>query len=715
MKIVFLPNLPSKGDISDFLDAHGDEAGKQALLSLLERTPTWTPAAEDRQEAPQATKKPERGETGGDTGGKETKRDKLLVAHDVFTDSGASVFLDDENAPWARVPRNGGHEVMQADAEPFRRWMLRKFVATEGAGLADQTISMLIRYVAALADDRPRKKLWPRFFSTPEKITIDLCNSDWECVEIDRNGWRVNRPEVPIFRRYDHMTPLPHPKKGGSMDGLMDLLSISEDYVRTLIRVWICTTALTHLPRPILVLNGPAGSAKSTRMELIRSATDPSEDSRIQFPDEDKKEVGQILYQHAVPSIDDLELLPLSISKLIGVACTGGSIPKRSLYTNDGTTTFRLRRAIILNGLNVPVTAPDFVQRCIFATMPLIREENRREETEVKVAAAKLAAETFGAVCDALAAAFSIREKLKPSRKPRMADWQSWACAVGEAMGLGGEKEGAGARLVEEAYWQAVDDQSSAVKEANPMAGAVIKLVESSLNKIWEGKSTELLREINKLVEEEARGKHWPKSREWAGRRLREVETILATDRIFVDVSSDRTIRIEKIPFLPSLPCADDVNTPNDKINSDTVNDHSKPEDACEIPLPCEDMNGKADSNDSKGVTVSLLSNLCAPPGANQNSKNSKNGISGKVDEKITGEREDDIPSLPVSSLDSPWDDGPPVRTPEQDEYFQRAALARQGGAIQRCALCPSCDYGACLLSGRDIDDTLVCPQEGSA
>jgi DNA primase len=49
VKIIELPDLPEKGDISDFIEIHGKERAKESLLELIASTPECEPSAEQIQ------------------------------------------------------------------------------------------------------------------------------------------------------------------------------------------------------------------------------------------------------------------------------------------------------------------------------------------------------------------------------------------------------------------------------------------------------------------------------------------------------------------------------------------------------------------------------------------------------------------------------------------------------------------------------------------
>src|SRR5205814_1693996 len=97
-----------------------------------------------------------------------------------------------------------------------------------------------------------------------DRIYIDLCNEDWEVVEISREGWRVVA-EAPVrFRRARGMRPIPKPQSGGSLLRLRELVNVGDDDNWVLLVSWLVAACRPTGPYPVLVLHGEQGSAKST-------------------------------------------------------------------------------------------------------------------------------------------------------------------------------------------------------------------------------------------------------------------------------------------------------------------------------------------------------------------------------------------------------------------------------------------------------------------
>src|SRR5262249_44857895 len=108
-------------------------------------------------------------------------------------------------------------------------------------------------------------------------IYLDLCNPQWEVVEITPAGWRIlPRDPSPVkSRRPRGMLALPRPVPGGRLEVLRSFLGIREERHWRLVVGWMVMAFRPRGPYPLLGLHGEQGSGKSTRARIIRLVIDP--------------------------------------------------------------------------------------------------------------------------------------------------------------------------------------------------------------------------------------------------------------------------------------------------------------------------------------------------------------------------------------------------------------------------------------------------------
>ena len=113
-----------------------------------------------------------------------------------------------------------------------------------------------------------------------------MTNDKWECVEITVDGWKVTN-DIALFKRYNNQIPQVYPSKNYEsdiFDKFMDLLNVHNPKVRLLLKCYIISLFIPNIPKPVFILYGEQGSAKTTVQELIKMLVDPSRMKTLAFP-----------------------------------------------------------------------------------------------------------------------------------------------------------------------------------------------------------------------------------------------------------------------------------------------------------------------------------------------------------------------------------------------------------------------------------------------
>ena len=208
--------------------------------------------------------------------------------------------------------------------------------------------------------DGPAREVFLRVGGHHGKIYLDLCNKEWQAVEIADNGWRiVDKPPV-RFRRAPGMLPLPSPITGGSLDDLRSLVNVAGDADFILLVSWVLAAYRDVGPYPGLALKGDEGSAKSTLARILRQLTDPSKVKERRLPREDRD-----LHIHAsnsyVLSFGNVSALPDWLSDSLCSLATGGGFATRVIRSVQGFVTaaqFTARRTARLPAAPQSVDIP---------------------------------------------------------------------------------------------------------------------------------------------------------------------------------------------------------------------------------------------------------------------------------------------------------------------------------------------------------------------
>jgi hypothetical protein len=223
---------------------------------------------------------------------------------------------------------------------------------------------------------------------------------------------------------------------------------------------------------------------------------------------------------------------------------TGEADSKRRLYTDDEDVIVELRRAVLLNGINVPTDRGDVLDRSLVVELERIPDGERRTEEELWDRFEAEHPKLLGALLDVLAKAVALKPSIKLSRRPRFADWGEYAASVYEVMGWGAEQ------FLKD-WSEVVKVQNQATLDGSPVAQAIIKFMDGKQEHV--ASSSDLHKKLESVAEELGvnRDKAWPKSASWLWKRVKEVLPVLAAEGITAERDEDShgsQIALRRVP-----------------------------------------------------------------------------------------------------------------------------------------------------------------------
>lgn len=455
---------------------------------------------------------------------------ELQEGHDGKDDLFASLtlFHDQRGEPYAAFKIEGRRQVYSITSRPFRRWLAHKAYKKTGKMLSEQQFQQRLRVLEGQACfDGPCIPLHVRVAWHDGDIYYDL--GEWRAVKITSEGWEIVEEPPILFRHFAHQQPQVEPLPGGSLDLLDGLVNLASESDRLLLKVYLVTSLVPHIPRPILAAHGAHGSGKSFLFRLLKKLLDPSALETLSAPD-NPREFIQLASHHLAVYFDNLASLPTWLSDGLARLCTGEGYSKRALYTDDDDMLYALRGLGGANGINLAVSKADLLDRCLILSMERIVGEKRRQEAELLATFHEARPLILGAVFDALARAMKELPGVQRASWPRMADFARWGCAVARALG---RSEGEFLR----AYMGNIEEQNAEALEASPVAQALLYFMQRRQR--WSGTPSELLRELNRLASQQvgiaSDSRSWPKDARWLTRRLNEVRPNLQDVGLLVD------------------------------------------------------------------------------------------------------------------------------------------------------------------------------------
>ncbi len=371
---------------------------------------------------------------------------------------------------------------------------------------------------------------------------IDICNPDWQCIEVSSKGWKIlDKPptkavdkghssgRVPLFKfiRSANARPLPLPIVDGSLKHLFELTNIPEsDHL--LVLAWMLECFRPDTPYPVLEITGEQGSAKSTTQEVLRCFIDPNRVMLRARPKSVEDVYVAAVNSHLI-SFENLSGLSPEMSDALCVIATGGGFAARTLYTNTEETVLSAHAPIILNGINQIATRPDLIDRVISIDLPVITQ--RIDENEHQKKLEELSPSIFGGILDLFSKTLEILPSIDidPEKLPRMADFTKLGEAMSQTMG---NHPGTFLNLYIERRKESVLN----ILDSSPVAKAITGFVNSEKSHV--GTVADLLGRLNSEVrgffEEDTL---WPKSARGLANEMRRLAPALRQLGIVCEVT----------------------------------------------------------------------------------------------------------------------------------------------------------------------------------
>lgn len=454
----------------------------------------------------------------------------------------ASLFHCPDGEAYATYPVDDHEETSKVKAKAFKLWLTRQFYETYQRAAGSQALQDALGVLegeAIFVGDKHEVHL--RTAVHGESIVHDLCNSTWQVVIIDKDGWQVVDKSPVKFRRAKAMQALPNPERGGSLDELRALLNIGDDEW-SLVAAWMVAAMRPGKPVPILCLHGEQGSAKSTTARAVRSLIDPSS-SPVRAEPKHTHDLSIVANNDWTVVFDNLSHMPGPLSDALCRLSTGGGFSTRKLYDNEEEVIFNALRPVILTGIEEVVTRGDLIDRSLLVSLPAIAEHKRVTEAEFWRKYEGLLPSMFGGLLTAVSTAIARLPDVQLAGLPRMADFAKWATAAESALGL--------KVPFLDTYMQNRESANHLAMESSPLAKYVLLFIDDRNE--WLGTSTSLLESLNKIASDaDQHLKSWPKNARKLGGDLKRLAPNLR--KIGVDIEPKRNSKGRFVRLTSTVP-----------------------------------------------------------------------------------------------------------------------------------------------------------------
>jgi hypothetical protein len=476
------------------------------------------------------------------------KRSQATMILDLAAD--VEFFHTADDVAYARIERDGHHEVWPLGSKSLRAWLSRRFHQAYGRAAGGQALRDALDVLMGRAlFEGPECPVYVRVAGDGTDIYLDLGDALWQAVRITSTGWEIVADPPVRFRRPKGLLRLPVPVRGGTVDQLRRFVNVRDDDQDSQWRLFIgCLVAAfrPNGPYPILALNGEHGSAKSTTAKIHRRLIDPNKSVTRAAP-RDERDLAIAATNGAVISLDNLSTVTDWLSDTLCRVSTGLGFSTRTLYENDEETLFDACRPIVINGIGVLGTRSDLLDRTIELELPRIPDDRRQDEAQFWAAFDREQPAILGALLDAVSGAIGQLDAVKLERAPRMADFARWVVAAEPSLSW-----------PTGSFLKAYTSNRDAIHEIALDAAVIVPPMRTMLESgEFVGTATELLDRLAGIVGETAtRRRGWPGNATSLSRELARIAPNLRSVGIEVEKRREshgrRVIAVRMVPESPS-------------------------------------------------------------------------------------------------------------------------------------------------------------------
>ncbi len=455
-----------------------------------------------------------------------------------------NLFLGQNSHAYAEI-RDAGNPYALAIGNGKTNNLIRQLGLSEGITLRKADVADLNHHLQAQAEMAGViKPVWYRVAHIEGGIEIDAGDAQHSRIRITPGKVEIiTEGSETLFYRTKNMQPLALPANVGDLDLLKKYLNLHPASVMLFI-AWI-TYTLAH-PKVastkyiILVLQGGQGAGKSALCRTIMMLIDPCIGG-VQLMPANPKDLAIASQNAHVLCYDNVRDFRQSMSDVLCVASTGGTLASRQLYTDADQAVLHLHAALVLNGIHSFISEPDLAQRCLPLELLPIAEEKRRSEAEI---AQKFQADLpaiMRGLYDLTANILAHLPTAQVINPERMIDFVHWIAAMEAADGIpAGTYQAAYSHTLQQGQLDSLLD--------NVLAAAVLEFAQEHVRGAWSGTPAELLAQINSSASiGTQRSRDWPQNPIALSKRLKPLQHSLMTQGINVEFGrgKNRSITIK--------------------------------------------------------------------------------------------------------------------------------------------------------------------------
>lgn len=463
---------------------------------------------------------------------------------------GMNLFHTEDNETYISLPRDTHQETHRVTGSDFGSYIRHVYQRETKHVVDGGTVDNVLAVLDGRARfDSPLDQIHTRSAEHNGRIYIDLCDEEWNCVEIGPDvpgDWRIIQNPPVKFRRAKGMEPLPKPVKGGNWNELKKLIN-AEDEANWILTVSWLVMALRppDYPYPMLSVHGEQETGKSTLCRIVRRIVDPNFTSLINTAEIDRRDLAIICKNSFVVGFDNLSRMSSDINDALCSLVTEGCFRTRKLRTDDEEMLFKARRPIVLNGINENMGQNDLRRRSLKIHLEPMKD-SKLDEEEIWRAFAVAWPRLLGLICDAICCALAQLPSVELPHKVGLLDFARWIIAAEPVLPW---EQGRFAQV----YLLNLQQSIEAANDADAFTISIIDFVEN--RGFLKGTPTDCRQELERFVDNDTRREPgWPKTiKAWSqllnriAPNLRAVGIEVSRDRL----GTHRELDIRRIATVP--------------------------------------------------------------------------------------------------------------------------------------------------------------------
>jgi len=449
-----------------------------------------------------------------------------------FAKTDSVLFCDNQEIEYAEINLNGHTEIYQVDSVKYKSWLRKKYYYQTKSAPSKVSLDTAVSTIKAIASfEGDKRDVYLRVAQVDNSMYIDLCNDSWQVVKIDALGWRILDKSPVAFTRTSNMKSLPMPIEGGDISLLLKHINIYESDLPLAVGWLLMSLQAGPGAYPVMILNGSAGTGKTTASRMFRELVDPNKIDVLSKPKlQDMRVIGATNHMLA---FDNLSGISPQFSDAVCKISTGDNQAVRVLHTTNDEMTISIKKPCLMNGIDEIAKRGDLVSRSV--KLPLSKIKARKTEAKVWNDFNKDTPSIFGALLDGLVTSIQEIPHTEVGELSRMADFCRLSVAASGAYGWGDDK-------FMKIYNENIRNTHVDSLESSTFGSGLIKMFEIENN--FYGRPIELLARLEDkcyVSEKIIRSQRWPSTAKGVINLLDRLQDSLEIVGIYYEKSKDRT------------------------------------------------------------------------------------------------------------------------------------------------------------------------------